>query len=265
MPPPRRRVPATPLRPVPHSHHSHSILTAVSVASRTPAEIHSNGSTHALGCSRAARPGRGGRLSVLHQRSVCRGRRNGGGCAAVAGPDGVAAGVESARSGGGGRLRRVDHLLQAAPRGDLRTPRLPGSAVPEPVRPSATAGGATRCNALSVQPSACRSSRLAGARDTPSRTRRARPRAAWPSDTADGRARSTPGPARPTTTSASPAARPGRPRKRHRCAEAWSTGARWLERHGGRAVRPPRESPVEAAASSEALTRISSAAGRTAE
>ena len=40
---------------------------------------------------------------------------------------------------------------------------------------------------------------------------------------------------------------------------------RCLERRGGCAVRPLRESPVEAAASSEALTRISSAAGRTAE
>ena len=123
------------------------------------------------------------------------------------------------------------------------------SAVPEPVRPSATAGGPTGCNALSVRPSACRSSRLAGP-EAPSRTRRPRGRGrAWPSDTADGRARSTPGSTSRPTTSARPAARPGRPRKRHRCGEAWSTGARWLERHGGRAVRPqipPTRDPVSA-------------------
>ena len=39
VPPPRRRVPATPLRLVPHSHHSHSILTAVSVSAEPPRQL----------------------------------------------------------------------------------------------------------------------------------------------------------------------------------------------------------------------------------
>ena len=67
---------------------------------------------------------------------------------------------------------------------------------------------------------------------------------AWPSDTAAGRARSTPGStSRPTTTSASPAARPGRPSQAapmrgsvvNRCAVA---GASWRTR------RPPRARAV---------------------
>ena len=122
-------------------------------------------------------PVRGGRLSVLHQRVGGRGRRTGGMRRRGRRPDGVAAGVESARSGGGGRLRRVDHLLQAAPRGRTSAPR--GS----PDRrcrnrydlPRRLAGrpGATRCPS-SPLPAGHRGSR---GPETPSRTRRARPRA----------------------------------------------------------------------------------------